>query len=339
MEEYEFQNQELPGTRESSERIESRELEDATLEPFAYIEQVGNFQQAEEIQYSLERMMSSITTEGSVGVVPPHEPGHADASQATEKPEENTGGERAIPITVPDVQMEMDQVGATSLPIPNVARDVSVTPLPIPNVAQEVGATPLPIPKPEDESMFGSLPHLRGDLDRIKAIGSDTPGGDEATPIPLPGQRGAAVQEAASEKTGVGENRVSQDEQVSKQKDPPPPPPDISRMEPEAIFGVESETVLVDQPGQEGFIKEETGEVPTPLSSLGEGVNNGEYTSRIEQLVKNAESEMGIGKNITYHDSLENQDLLQKAQKKFSLFSYIVKMKHDVIKNLINNVK
>ena len=114
-------------------------MDDATLEPFAYIEQVGDFQQAEEIQDSLERMMTSITTEGTLGVVSPHEPGHADASQATEKPEENAGGESAIPITVPDVQMEIDQFGATPLPIPNVTRNVGATPLPIPNVAQEVG--------------------------------------------------------------------------------------------------------------------------------------------------------------------------------------------------------
>ena len=120
--------------------------------------------------------------------------------------------------------------------------------------------------------MLGSLPHLRGDLDRIKVIGSDTPGGDEATPIPLPGQRGTASQEATSENTGVVENRVSREEQVAKQKDPPPPPPpDMSRMEPEASFGVESETVLVDQPGQEGYIKKKPGKLPTPLSSSGRG--------------------------------------------------------------------
>ncbi|MBN1438563.1 MAG: hypothetical protein JW929_04060 [Anaerolineales bacterium] len=52
--------------------------------------------------------------------------------------------------------------------------------------ARDVGATPLPIPRPEDRSVMGSLPVIRGDIDQA-TLGADDVRHD-ATPIPLPGK-------------------------------------------------------------------------------------------------------------------------------------------------------
>jgi hypothetical protein len=70
------------------------------------------------------------------------------------------------------------------------AASVGATPLPIPHTARDIGATPLPIPQPEDKSVLGSLPTVRGDLDQLTA-GTDD-GRHDATPITLPGPISAA---------------------------------------------------------------------------------------------------------------------------------------------------
>ncbi|MBN1438564.1 MAG: hypothetical protein JW929_04065 [Anaerolineales bacterium] len=56
--------------------------------------------------------------------------------------------------------------------------------------ARDTGVTPQPIPRPEDSIVKGSLPAIRGDIDRITADADD--GRLDATPIPLPGKEGPA---------------------------------------------------------------------------------------------------------------------------------------------------
>jgi hypothetical protein len=187
-----------PGEARSSEQ---QDLENATLDPRAQVEQSGDIQQAEDVQESFTRVVEN--AEEQVGRQP----------QAAEGPFEQVstsgddGGEQATPINLPDVQA----VAAVSQPIPSEA--------------QEVGATPQPIPRPEDDSYIASLPDVRGDLDQVSVTGTDSPGGEEATPIPLPGQRGTASQAALEEGAQIStatppRGRVAMD-------DKPPPPPDL----------------------------------------------------------------------------------------------------------------
>jgi hypothetical protein len=137
-----------PGEARSSEQ---QDLENATLDPRAQVEQSGDIQQAEDVQESFTRVVEN--AEEQVGRQP----------QAAEGPFEQVstsgddGGEQATPINLPDVQAG----AAVSQPIPSEA--------------QEVGATPQPIPRPEDDSYIASLPDVRGDLDQVSVTGTDSP--------------------------------------------------------------------------------------------------------------------------------------------------------------------
>jgi hypothetical protein len=150
-----------------SRSSEQQDLENATLDPRASVEQSGDIRQAEEVQESFARVVEN--TEEQVG----RQPRTAEGPFEQVSTSGEDGGEQATPINllgpedvgatplpIPNVARD---VGATPLPIPNVAQDVGATPLPIPNVAQDVGATPLPIPRPEDEILTGKEPVLRGD--------------------------------------------------------------------------------------------------------------------------------------------------------------------------------
>ena len=129
---------------------ERQSLDDATLNPRAYVEQTGDYQQAEAIQNTLTSIVDNASKSA----------GEADS----------------LPLPLPrPAEQDLSENKSAS-------RDnLDATPQPIPDVAQDVGATPLPIPKPED----GSLPKVRGDLDQLTPMEQSNQ--FDATPIPLPG--------------------------------------------------------------------------------------------------------------------------------------------------------
>jgi hypothetical protein len=114
-----------PGEARSSEQ---QDLENATLDPRAQVEQSGDIQQAEDVQESFTRVVEN--AEEQVGRQP----------QAAEGPFEQVstsgddGGEQATPINLPDVQA----VAAVSQPIPSEAQEVGATPQPIPRLRMTV---------------------------------------------------------------------------------------------------------------------------------------------------------------------------------------------------------
>jgi hypothetical protein len=87
------------------------------------------------------------------------------------------------------------------------------------SAARDVGATPLPIPQPEDKSVIGSLPGVRGDLDQV-TVGADD-GRHDATPIPLPGKEEPAG--ATPINTPGPKMRI----QAEEEEGHPPEPPDL----------------------------------------------------------------------------------------------------------------
>jgi hypothetical protein len=152
-------------------------LDDATYEPNTYVESSGDYQQAEDIQANLVSVTENAAKSAEdVGATPLPIPRPEDQDLAKSQSEvrgdldratsggKGSGGDEATPINLPDM-------GET--------------------IADDVGATPLPIPRPEDQGLAKSQSEVRGDLDQA-ASGSKGSGGEQATPINLPGPQEVA---------------------------------------------------------------------------------------------------------------------------------------------------
>jgi hypothetical protein len=152
---------EIRESGEKPENVEQQKLNDATFEPRSFVEQTGDYRQAESIQNTLVVLVENAKpVEEAVTASPPHVPGEADRSKVTASPEAGGSGTvDAIPITVPDVRAAADQV--SSLPLP------------------------LPMEGPKEEDEAGKQASVRGDLEKATA-GPGKEKGDEATPINLP---------------------------------------------------------------------------------------------------------------------------------------------------------
>jgi hypothetical protein len=180
--------QEVREGGEPTETPELQQLNDATHTPEAYVEQIGDFHEAESIQNNLVVLVEdSKAAEKAVSAVAPHVPGQADASQAAASSEDSGGGAvDAIPITVPDVRTSGGEASTLPVPLPSPsAGEASSLPVPIPSPAPEAAdeGSVLPIPIPTPGPM--DQPSVRGDLKQAETK-SGTPKGDEATPINLP---------------------------------------------------------------------------------------------------------------------------------------------------------
>jgi hypothetical protein len=181
--------QEVREGGEPTETPELQQLNDATHTPEAYVEQIGDFHEAESIQNNLVVLVEdSKAAEKAVSAVAPHVPGQADASQATASPGESGGGAvDAIPITVPDVRTSGGEASTLPVPLPSPsAGEASSLPVPIPSPAPEAAdeGSSLPVPIPSPTRL--EPPAVRGDLDQAESATGTPPGGDEATPINLP---------------------------------------------------------------------------------------------------------------------------------------------------------
>jgi hypothetical protein len=120
------------GQLEGSETRSSEQqaLDNATYQPRSYVEQNGNYPQAETIQTTLVSVVENTSTAQDISATPLPIPNEAKDVGAT-------------PLPIP---REAQDISATPLPIPREAQDISATPLPIPREAQDISATPLPIP-------------------------------------------------------------------------------------------------------------------------------------------------------------------------------------------------
>jgi hypothetical protein len=106
--------------------------------------------------------------------------------------------------------------------------------------ALDVGATPLPIPRPEDKSVLGSPPGVRGDLEQATAGADD--GRSDATPITLPGKQ----EPAGATPITLPQMRI----QAEEEEGHPPEPPDLNHnpFPEQALKTPESDTVLGRMP-------------------------------------------------------------------------------------------
>jgi hypothetical protein len=212
MEDQRQSSQEARASGDKSENIDRQTLNDATFEPEAYVEQIGDFRQAEAIQQDILTLVKAAPPAEAVA---PHRPEEADRSKASVAPEEGGSGKvDAIPITVPDVHAAADEV--SSLPLP----------LPKPAAAEQPlirGMAPDPIVRPKDAAAAPSLKveslPLDGEVRVERRFYGKPETGEEAgsLPIPIPGEKVPAAQR---ESAAMDEN--------------PPPPPDAEMMKPAA---------------------------------------------------------------------------------------------------------
>jgi hypothetical protein len=157
---------------ENAENTEEQKLDDATFEPRSYVEQAGDYRQAESIQNNLTALAGNAKpAEESVTAVPPHVPGEADRSKVTASPGEGEGDTvDAIPITVPDVQASPEQTGYLPIPIPEPREHPSAE-------------TP-------EENVLGRRPRINEGP--FEPAGSGKGGEENITPINLPNIRRTA---------------------------------------------------------------------------------------------------------------------------------------------------
>jgi hypothetical protein len=272
------------GTEIGKETGESRSaelqaLDNATFEPNAYIEQTGDFQQAEAIQTALTALVKPAVSAQEAEATPfplPHpEEGtivggqpkvRGDLDQAT------TGSEKseATPINLPGPQPASTASGSAGVeaddlpvPIPSPGEEVSATPITLPGktgtavdsskvpTGEEVSATPITLPgkagtavdssKVPTGEQVSATPITLPDKPGAAVDGSKIPTGEQvsATPITLPGKPGAG--KAVLEK-GPGRSGVAQDDWES---------PNAVRMQkgPAAVGEADDLPVPIPSPG------------------------------------------------------------------------------------------
>jgi hypothetical protein len=175
MDSLEFQPQEIKEQGEGMESVAARSLDDATFEPLACVEQMGNYQQAEAVQTSLEAVVASLPTEQVPSGELPAVPEAVDTSQLTTGTDKEPGGEGAIPISIPGVS--------------TVKEDVGTLPTPLPEPAVEVGE------KWDTKGTMAVEVPLPGTMDYEKDTFSVDKGTAGTAEIPLPGTGEAGYKE------------------------------------------------------------------------------------------------------------------------------------------------
>ncbi|MBN2085404.1 MAG: hypothetical protein JW748_09275 [Anaerolineales bacterium] len=194
-------------TRQESGEARSSEqqaLDDATLEPRSYIEQTGDFQQAESIQATLVALVDSADSAMDISATPLPIPQPEKNSVLGSRPTirgdldqvtagEDDGRHDATPITLPGKQ---EPAGATPITLPQMRAQPEEEEEGHPPEPPDLDHNPYPeetLKTSEDDSLRGRMPKIRGDLDQAIPIGSQNGGKNEATPINLPGPQAASV--------------------------------------------------------------------------------------------------------------------------------------------------
>jgi hypothetical protein len=215
-----------------SRATDRQSLDDATLEPRAYIEQTGDIQQAEAVQTTLVALIDTAVSSREVGATPLPIPHTAQDVGATPLPIPHTAqdvGATPLPIprpeeksvlgSLPGVRGDLDKItagvndgrsDATPIPLPGKEGPASATPITLPQMRvqpeeEEEGHPPEPpdldhnphpeamMKDPESGTLQSRMPKIRGDLNQATVVGGNAPGGDEATPINLPGPQSSAA--------------------------------------------------------------------------------------------------------------------------------------------------
>ncbi len=198
---------------------DERPLDTATYEPGEFVERSNDYQQAEAVQTMLVALIDANASDQEVGATPLPIP----------RPEE-----KSVLGSLPGVRGDLDKItagvndgrsDATPIPLPGKEGPASATPITLPQMRvqpeeEEEGHPPEPpdldhnphpeamMKDPESGTLQSRMPKVRGDLNRATVVGGNAPGGDEATPINLPGPQAAS---ASEELTGGGKVAAADD--------------------------------------------------------------------------------------------------------------------------------
>jgi hypothetical protein len=214
MDRSEFQSQEVSERGEAVESTESRALEEATFEPAAYVEGMGDYQQAEAIQTSLEMVMASLTK----AEVPVEELSATPITLVvgSGEPASVSDRQQEIPHEGPYTPAQAEDTGEGSYVTP-----INI-PLPIPgNIAidgggimnyykESSGVAEIPLPGTAGEQVGATPINLRREADVASSAGGVAGSGAEGvgvTPINLPREAdlasGGGVAGSGAEGVGI----------------------------------------------------------------------------------------------------------------------------------------
>jgi hypothetical protein len=203
MDEIEVRPLETSGAIEGSEGIAAQKLDDATFEPRAYTEQIGDYRQAEAIQSNFTAVIEQVRDcpipiphTGSelsggieqVGVTPLPIPRPDDGSGGIsiaiarddslagqeheiyagpyeKAPGGDDGGENVMPINLPNVRDEVGRIAIDPVPLPRTASELT-------GGIEQVGTLPTPLPRTAEEAGASHVP-LTPDTSRPEVAGAE----------------------------------------------------------------------------------------------------------------------------------------------------------------------
>ncbi|MBI9051134.1 MAG: hypothetical protein JEZ00_17055 [Anaerolineaceae bacterium] len=229
---------ESEGSLESTENrdIESQELDNATFEPKALVEQGGDYERSEAIQTAVETLIENeLVNTDQLEYEPGHPPEPPDLDHGPPHEELVQEEDKSILGSMPKMREDLDQmkpagtesdgkVEATPINLPNPVEqgvpiagsgnDVSATPINLPNPVEQgvpivgsgndVSATPINLPNPVEQGV-----PIVGSGNDVSATPINLPNPVEevsATPITLPGQN---AEVSVTSNTNPAQNDVS----------------------------------------------------------------------------------------------------------------------------------
>jgi hypothetical protein len=236
MDEIQLFPQEASEAGEASEQVENQSLNDATFEPRAYVEQTGDYRQAEAVQNSFTAVVDSVVsqTNEATGVSPLPAP----AGETGFK--EQVGDiPTPLPSPVEEIGQKCSSAGTT---------EVAETPLPAPAGEsgyrkEQVGDIPMPLPSPVEE------------IGQKYSVAGTT----EVAETPLPA---TAMESGFKEQVGVLPTPL------------PSPAEEIGQKYSVAGTTEGAETPLPAPAGESGYRKEQVGDIPMPIPSPAEEIGN-----------------------------------------------------------------
>ena len=175
---------------ESSEQAEAQKLDDATFEPQAYVEQTGDYRQAEAIQENFTTLMDN-TVSATADTSDPAPASEAQPAAAMVEREATVAGHE--PTIVEGVLTEA----------PGKKEDgASITPINLPDVGRAAEAQPAAAMVEREETVAGNEPSIvEGVLEKVSGGGNESEDDWEA-PV-ASSETGAATVTPATEETGI----------------------------------------------------------------------------------------------------------------------------------------
>jgi hypothetical protein len=312
MEQNEFQPLETPKTSEGSEGAEAQKLDDATIEPRAFVEQTGDYRQAEAIQDNFTAVIENAVSE---------------AGRASQVAAGSSGG-----VTGPGG----DGVAITPINLPGggeVASGGTKGPDGDPSAMR--GSAPVPQPVPN--IAYGGVGGSGGDGVAITPI--NLPGGGEVASGGAKGPGGDGVASGTVRGSGGGDPVGDIMGKFIDGDIPTPLPNPVEEIgQKNSLTGAAGivETPLPAPAGETGY-KEQVGDSPMPLPRpAGEVEQKVIESAAVDHMVARGLDSLS---DLTEEQQQKLQESMENENKKFTVVSNIIKDSHDTAKNAINNIK